>query len=506
MLLTPIIDRIRPLAITGELAGRGVSGVVFDSRKVTPGSLFVAVRGTQVDGHAYIAQAIAAGAAVIVHEGALAGDSPGEFRDAGQGTMSNAEGPVFLSVADSARALGILASEFYGNPSQVLRLIGITGTNGKTTVSTLLHDLFTRLGYKAGLLSTVEVRIGTAIVAATHTTPDALAINAHLADMVAAGCDYAFMEVSSHAVAQSRIEGLVFAGGVFTNLTHDHLDYHGTFAAYRDAKKAFFDGLPKTAFALSNADDKNGAVMLQNTVASKKFYSLRKVVDYRAKVLGNSPQGLQLEVNGTEVFTRLLGRFNAYNLLAAYGVATELGQESQDVLVALSSLSAANGRLDYVIDPAGQLTAVVDYAHTPDALQNVLETLREVLQPGSALLCVVGAGGDRDRTKRPSMARLAASLADRAILTSDNPRSEDPEAILSEMEAGLDTPQLRAKTLRITDRRSAIRTAVELARPGDILLVAGKGHETYQEIKGQRLPFDDKLEIANALQLRSHAR
>jgi len=312
------------------------------------------------------------------------------------------------------------------------------------------------------------------------------------------------MEVSSHAVDQQRTHGLTFAGGVFTNLTHDHLDYHETFAAYRDAKKGFFDQLPKTAFALVNADDRNGAFMLQNTKAGKLHYSLRKVTDYRAKVLSNSPQGLQLELDGTEVFTRLIGRFNAYNLLAAFAVARELEMDRDETLVALSSLGAAAGRLDHVADPTGGITAVVDYAHTPDALENVLTTLREVMPPTGRLLCVVGAGGDRDKTKRPAMARLAAALSDQVVLTSDNPRSEDPEVILNEMQAGLDTPELQARTLRITDRRSAIRTAVQLARTQDVILVAGKGHETYQEVKGEKLPFDDKLELANALNTRAH--
>lgn len=487
MQLTRLLDRLQPLAVSGEVDGRGVSCVVFDSRKAVPGCLFVAVRGTQVDGHEYIAKAIELGATTILGENA--------------GAM---EGVTWVQVANSASALAHLAAEFNDNPSHSLTLVGITGTNGKTTVATLLHDLFTGLGYKVGLLSTVEVRIGKTKAPATHTTPDALAINNSLAAMRDAGCDYVFMEVSSHAVAQHRIDGLHFAGGVFTNLTHDHLDYHETFAAYRDAKKGFFDRLPKTAFALVNADDKNGEFMLQNTAASRRLYSLRKVVDYRARILSNSAQGLQLELDGTEVFTRLIGRFNAYNLLAAFGVATELGMNRDEVLVILSNLTAAAGRLDYVSDPTGSITAVVDYAHTPDALENVLETLRGLLAPQARLLCVVGAGGDRDKTKRPEMARLAAAMADQAILTSDNPRSEDPEAILNDMEAGLATPELQAKTLRITDRRSAIRTAVQLARPQDIVLVAGKGHETYQEIKGQRFSFDDKLELANALNARSH--
>lgn len=504
MQLTQLLDRIQPLAVSGEVDGRGVSCVVFDSRKVVPGCLFVAVKGTQVDGHQYIAKAIELGATTILGEDAGAMEAIKSSVSVPSPTPPHEGGATWVTVANSAAALAYLAAEFHGNPSRELTLVGITGTNGKTTVATLLHDLFTGLGYKTGLLSTVEVRIGQTVVPATHTTPDALAINANLAAMREAGCDYVFMEVSSHAVAQHRIEGLAFNGGVFTNLTHDHLDYHETFAAYRDAKKGFFDLLPKTAFALVNTDDKNGDFMLQNTVATKRRYSLRKVVDYRARILSNSAQGLQLELDGTEVFTRLIGKFNAYNLLAAFGVATELGMERDEVLLVLSNLTAATGRLDYVSDPTGSITAVVDYAHTPDALENVLDTLRGLLAPEARLLCVVGAGGDRDKTKRPLMARLAASLADQAILTSDNPRSEDPEAILNDMEAGLDTPALAAKTLRITDRRSAIRTAVQLARPQDIVLVAGKGHETYQEIKGERFAFDDKLELTNALNARSH--
>jgi UDP-N-acetylmuramoyl-L-alanyl-D-glutamate--2,6-diaminopimelate ligase len=472
--------------------------VVFDSRKVVPGCLFVAVRGTQADGHDYISQVLDAGAAAVIAE---------DFKGAVAGAKNVKQGkaaPVLLTVTDSAKALAIVAENYHGQPSQDLTLIGITGTNGKTTVATLLHDLFTELGYKVGLLSTVEVRITSSVRAATHTTPDAVAISETLAEMRDAGCEYVFMEVSSHAVAQQRIAGLTFSGGVFTNLSHDHLDYHETFAAYRDAKKGFFDQLPKSAFALVNTDDKNGDFMLQNTKATKRRYSLRKLVNYRARVLSNSAQGLQLELDGTELFTRFIGRFNAYNLLAAFGVATELEMERDEILVSLSSLMPAAGRLDHVSDPTGGITAVVDYAHTPDALENVLDTLRSILAPKARLLCVIGAGGDRDKTKRPEMARLAATIADQAILTSDNPRSEDPEAILNDMQAGLDTPQLVAKTLRITDRRSAIRTAVQLARSQDIVLVAGKGHETYQEIKGERFAFNDKLELANALNARSH--
>lgn len=486
------------IALAGEVAGRGVSGVAFDSRKVKKGSLFVAVKGTQVDGHDYITKAIAAGATVVV------GADAGAMKIAQESKADGSEPVTFITVEDSAAALAIIAAAYYGDPSEELKLIGITGTNGKTTVATLLHDLFTGLGYKCGLLSTVEIRIGKEPKQATHTTPDAISINANLAEMRDVGCDYVFMEVSSHAIDQRRTVGLAFDGGVFTNLSHDHLDYHETFRAYLEAKKAFFDHLPKTAFALSNADDKNGPVMLQNTEAKKRFYSLRKVVDYRAKVLSDSPQGLQLEIDDTELFTRLLGRYNAYNLLAAYGVALELGMEKDEVLVTLSSLSAPNGRMENVADPSGRLTTVVDYAHTPDALQNILETLKQILAPSAKLICVVGAGGDRDKTKRPEMARVATDLADRVILTSDNPRTESPEAILDDLFTGLKNPASRARALRITDRRSAIQTAVQLADDGDIVLVAGKGHETYQEIDGVKHPFDDKIELTNALNLRTH--
>ena len=492
MLLTDLLAELPAAALTGPAAGVRVGGIAFDSRAVRAGDVFVAVRGTRSDGHDYLEQAAARGAVALVVDAAYAGPVAGDN-----------ELPR-IAVAEPARALATLAAAFHGHPSRELTLVGVTGTNGKTTVVTLLHDLFTALGYRAGLLGTVEVRIGERTEAATHTTPDAVAINAALARMRDAGCDYVFMEVSSHAVVQRRTHGLHFAGGVFTNLSHDHLDYHGSFAAYLTAKKTFFDELPKTAFALANLDDKRGSVVLQNTAARRLGYSLRKVADYRARLLANSPQGLQLDLDGTEVHTRLLGRFNAYNLLAAYGVARELGQERDEALVALSRLGGAAGRLDHVTDPAGRITAVVDYAHTPDALENVLTTLRAVLDPGNQLICVVGAGGDRDRAKRPTMARLAARLADRAILTSDNPRSEAPAAILDEMEAGLGPEEL-TRVLRIEDRRRAIGTAVRLAAPGDLVLVAGKGHETYQEVNGVRTPFDDKQELLHALNTLTHA-
>ncbi|NJB84904.1 UDP-N-acetylmuramoyl-L-alanyl-D-glutamate--2,6-diaminopimelate ligase [Lewinella marina] len=485
MQLERLIAPLDVHSLSGEVAGRTVTGVAFDSRKVRAGFLFVAVRGTQVDGHDYVQQALDAGAGAVVAE-------PGRVT---QEVLSAADA-IGVFVPDTTVALAQLADNWYGSPSREMTLVGVTGTNGKTTVTTLLHELYTELGFRAGLLSTVEVRIGREKHPATHTTPDALAIHGHLAEMRDAGVDYVFMEVSSHAVHQRRTLGLDFNGGVFTNLSHDHLDYHGTFAEYINAKKAFFDQLPATAFALVNADDRRGGVMVQNTAARVHRYSLRSNVDFHARLLANTPQGLQLDLGGTEVFFKLLGRFNAYNLLAAYATAVLLGADPQEVLVTLSALPGAEGRLEHVHDPAGRITALVDYAHTPDALRNVLETLRALLPDGHRLSCVVGAGGDRDRSKRPEMARIAAELADQVILTTDNPRSESPEAILDEMEAGV-PPAAAPRVLRITDRRQAIRTAVRLGH--EVLLVAGKGHETYQEIRGERFSFDDRLELAHAL-------
>ncbi|MCP9235565.1 UDP-N-acetylmuramoyl-L-alanyl-D-glutamate--2,6-diaminopimelate ligase [Lewinella sp. JB7] len=484
MKLHELIAPLTPSA-SPETTDIPVEGIAFDSRRVRPGYLFVAVRGTQVDGHDYIDAAVDAGAVAIVAEQS--------WYD--QGGKAAAAVPV-VPVTDSAVALAQLADTWYGSPSRQLTLVGVTGTNGKTTVTTLLHDLFCDLGYRAGLLSTVEVRIGREVRPATHTTPDALAIQATLADMRDARIDYVFMEVSSHAVHQQRTYGLHFAGGVFTNLSHDHLDYHGSFAEYIRAKKLFFDRLPKSAFALVNADDKRGAVMVQNTAAKTYRYSLRTMVDFHARLIGNTPEGLQMEINGTEVFFKLIGRYNAYNLLAAYGTAVLLDQDVQEVLVALSALRGAEGRLEHVPDPGGRVTALVDYAHTPDALRNVLETLRALLPDGHRLTCVVGAGGNRDRAKRPEMARVTAELADQTILTTDNPRTESPEAILDEMEGGVPAA-LAHRVLRITDRRQAIRTAVRMGH--EVILVAGKGHEAYQEIQGERHPFDDRIELANAL-------
>lgn len=490
MQLAHLIQDLKPTSRFGaEREGLWVKGVAFDSRKVEKDFVFVAIPGTQVDGWTYVEAALEKGAGVIISE-----------RSATELSVAWPK-VVFLTVDDAATALSLLAERWYDQPSRQLKLVGVTGTNGKTTVVTLLHELFTKLGYRCGLLSTVEVRIGTEKRTATHTTPDALSISAHLDEMVHAGVDYAFMEVSSHAQVQRRTAALHFAGGVFTNMSHDHLDYHGTFRAYIDAKKSFFDELPKSAFALVNIDDKRGEVMIQNCSATKKRYSLRQLADYHAKVLDNSPQGLHLSINGREVYTRLLGRFNAYNLAAVYGTATLLDQEEVEVLTALSELKAPDGRLDILRHPENGMTAIVDYAHTPDALENVLETLRDLLPKGGdehRLICVVGAGGDRDRSKRPLMAQIGARLADYLILTSDNPRTEDPNAILDDMEAGLKELGPKWNIRREVDRAKAIQLAVSIATPTSIILVAGKGHETYQEIKGERFPFDDKTELIKA--------
>jgi UDP-N-acetylmuramoyl-L-alanyl-D-glutamate--2,6-diaminopimelate ligase len=475
MTLKELIKHLKLKAVAGDL-DKTINSVVFDSRQVQAGSLFVAVRGTQTDGHQYIDKAVQQGAVAVIGEH-RSGDLPSEV--------------TFLEVENSHRALGLVATAFYGYPSQQIRLVGVTGTNGKTTMVNLLYQLFTDLGYRVGLLSTVGNRVGEHILPATHTTPDAVTINALLADMVTAGCDYAFMEVSSHAVHQERIAGLEFAGGVFTNISHDHLDYHGTFQAYIEAKKAFFDGLPKSAFALVNVDDKRGSVMVQNTRARIYRYSLRGLAEFRARILENSITGLHLELDGREFYGRLVGAFNAYNLLAVYGAAVLLGQDRVEVLTALSNLTAAEGRMEYIFDEESGITAVVDYAHTPDALEKVLETLLELRKAGSRIITVIGCGGDRDRTKRPKMARIAATLSNDVVLTSDNPRSEDPMEILREMEKGIPAGSIKT-VLSQVDRRMAIRTAIRLAKAGDIVLVAGKGHEKYQEIKGVKYPFDDK--------------
>lgn len=488
MNLSTLLESLSLKEVSGNTQ-QNIERIDFDSRQVQAGSLFVAVPGTNVDGHEYIETAVERGAKVIVAE---------------RPRTDWAELPPALTwvrVPNSATALGWLAAAFYGHPSRALKLVGVTGTNGKTTVVTVLYDLFNRLGYRVGLLSTVEVRIGRQQLAATHTTPDAVQIQATLARMRDAGCDFAFMEVSSHAADQDRIAGLHFAGGVFTNMSHDHLDYHGTFRAYIDAKKKFFDILPATAFALINIDDKRGSYMVQNTAATVHRYSLRSLAEYRAKVLENTPQGILLRLGEREVQMRMIGEFNGYNLLAAFGVADLLEQSSEEVLSVLSLLPGAAGRLEPIYDPHSGRTAVVDYAHTPDALEKVLQALRELQKAsGGQLLTVVGAGGDRDRAKRPKMAAVAIRLSDQLILTSDNPRSEDPESILDAMEAGIPAAD-RHRYLRITDRKSAIRTAVRLAKRNDLVLIAGKGHETYQEIKGIKHPFDDRIIAAEALRL-----
>ncbi len=480
--LQDILYQLRLIEVRGELLIE-VPDVQFDSRQVGPGQLFVAVKGRQADGHRFIAQAIEQGAAVIVCE-----DLP-ETLD---------PGITYVRVNNSAEALGQLAANFYGNPSRQLTVIGTTGTNGKTTVTTLLHQLFSGLGQKAGLISTVVNKIGQSPTPARLTTPDPKQLHQLFRQMVQAGCTHAFMEVSSIAMDQYRVAGTHFAGGIFTNLTHDHLDYHGTFANYLRAKQLFFDGLPAAAFALTNVDDKNGRVMTQNTRARRRTYALRSVADYRARLIESHLEGLQLELLGQQVWFRLTGAFNGYNLLAVCAAAVELGADPQQALITASTLTGAPGRFERVSLP-GPITGIVDYAHTPDALENVLSTAREMMSGPGRLIVLAGCGGDRDAAKRPEMGRIACALADLAIFTSDNPRSERPEAILDAMEAGVSTAH-RSRLLRITDRREALRASARLAQPHDVIVVAGKGHETYQEIGGQRLPFDDRAELIAAFE------
>lgn len=469
---------------TAGVMTRTISGVTADSRAVKAESLFVAVRGTQTDGHVHIDQAIASGAVAIVCE-----DLPKELLP----TVS------YLRVASSSAALGQIAANWFDRPSDELTVIGVTGTNGKTTTASLLFDLFSRLGYRCGLLSTVGNRIADMLLPSTHTTPDALSLQGFLRSMVNDGCSLVFMEVSSHAAHQNRIEGLRFKVAVFTNLTHDHLDYHGTFASYLKAKKSFFDRLPEDAFALVNRDDRNGLVMLQNTRAKVHTFALKHGADFKGKLLDNGLDGLSLEFDGVQFHSRLIGDFNASNLLAVYGVAILLGIPQQKCLEALSAVGAVAGRFDYQVS-ATRIIGVVDYAHTPDALENVLETIRRFRKNSQRIIAVVGCGGDRDKTKRPIMAQIASTLADQVILSSDNPRTESPEVILDEMVAGIPA-EFQAKYLRISDRKEAIRTACLLAQSGDIILLAGKGHETYQEIMGVKHPFDDKAILAETFQL-----
>ncbi|WP_413775191.1 UDP-N-acetylmuramoyl-L-alanyl-D-glutamate--2,6-diaminopimelate ligase [Hymenobacter weizhouensis] len=457
-------------------ADASITSLTLDSRQAGPGAVFFALRGTATDGHQFIPKAVEQGAAAVVCE-----DLPAELSPA----------TTYVQVPDSAEAMARMAAEFYGQPSRRLRLVGVTGTNGKTTCATMLHKLFRELGYRCGLLSTVQNQIDEEVLPATHTTPDAIRLNELLARMLKAGCTHVFMEVSSHSVVQHRITGLHFAGGIFTNLSHDHLDYHGTFDAYIKAKKGFFDQLPKSAFALTNADDKRGQVMLQNVVGRRETYSLRGAATFRARLIENAVHGLHLEVDGREVQFRLIGVFNAYNLLAIYGAAVLLGEDPTEVLTVLSGLTSAPGRFEPVVSGKGRITGIVDYAHTPDALENVLQTIADIRQPSQQVITVVGCGGNRDAAKRPVMAKLAAQLSSRAVLTSDNPRFEDPTDILAQMQAGVPAAD-QGKVLTIPDRREAIKTAIALAQPGDIVLVAGKGHEAYQEIKGVKTDFDDK--------------
>ncbi len=483
MKLSDLLKYVAPVRLEGDAATE-ITGVQIDSRRVGPGQLFVAMRGTQADGHAFIPKAVEQGAAAVLCE-----EMPAEL----------AEGVAYVQVASTEDAVGPVATLFYGDPSRRLRLVGVTGTNGKTTIATLLYDMFRKMGHKCGLVSTVCNYVDGERLPATHTTPDPIELNALLARMVEAGCEYAFMECSSHAIAQKRIGGLKFAGGIFTNLTRDHLDYHKTFENYRDAKKAFFDALPKGAFALTNADDKNGMVMVQNTRAAVKTYSTRSMADFRARIIECHFEGMYLEVDGREVGVQFIGKFNVSNLLAVYGAAVLLGKQPEDVLVVMSTLHSVRGRLEPVRSPEG-FTAIVDYAHTPDALANVLAAIHEVLGGKGRVITVCGAGGNRDKGKRPLMAREAVRQSDRVIITSDNPRFEDPQDIINDMLAGLDQKQMR-KVVSIADRREAIRAACMMARKGDVVLVAGKGHEDYQEVKGVKHHFDDKEEIMRIMGL-----
>ncbi|MCP3930031.1 MAG: UDP-N-acetylmuramoyl-L-alanyl-D-glutamate--2,6-diaminopimelate ligase [Bacteroidetes bacterium] len=475
-----LLRRVTTLQIIGEVQEK-ISKVVFDSRKVKKGDLFVAVKGTQSDGHLFIDNVIKKGAVGIVLE---------------QLPKVLSHTTTYILVKDSAEVLGQIAAAFYDWPSEEFKLVGITGTNGKTTTATLLHGLFTSLGYKVGLTSTIENKIGEKVVPAHYTTPDAVALNSGLREMIDAGCSFGFMEVSSHAIEQRRIAGIKFSGGVFTNITHEHLDYHKTFAAYIKAKQRFFDELPQNAFALTNADDRRGNVMVQNTKAGIFRYSLYKMVDFKGKILENSLHNLHLDINGHDFFARLIGEFNAYNLLTVFAVASLLDQDEQEVLTALSNAKPAEGRFEIIVGK--EITGIVDYAHTPDALEKVLKTIKKLKVETVKVITVVGCGGDRDKIKRPKMAKIACEWSDTVVLTSDNPRTEDPQVIIEEMEKGI--PQNgKRKTLSILNRKEAIKTACRLAGEGDILLIAGKGHEKYQEINGKRYPFDDKAILKEEL-------
>ena len=475
MILQDILYKVSIRSVKGN-TGIEVKGLHIDSRNVKPFSCFIALKGTKTNGDEFIASAIEKGATAIICE-AL--------------PLQINEGVTYVQVDSAAEAAGYMSHNFYGEPSLKLKLVGVTGTNGKTTIVTLLWKLFTAMGYKCGLVSTVQNQIGEKIIEATHTTPDAVTINALLKQMVDEGCAYVFMECSSHAIHQGRITGLQFAAALFSNITHDHLDYHKTFDEYIKVKKSWFDKLPSTAFAISNADDKRGAVMLQNTNAKKYFYSLKTMADFKGKILDNSLEGLHMTVNEKEVYFRLIGEFNAYNLLAVYGTAVYLGEEKDNVLQVLSSLDGAEGRFDYMVSKKEKVKGIVDYAHTPDALLNVLATIKNLRQGNEQVITVVGCGGDRDKTKRPVMAEVACEYSDKVILTSDNPRSEDPLEILKDMQAGVNAAA-KKKVISIADRKEAIKTAVSLAGNDDIVLIAGKGHEKYQDIKGVKYDFDDK--------------
>ena len=484
VLLQQILYKVKIVSIAGS-TNIEINDLQTDSRKVKPGTCFIAVKGTVTDGHSFIDIAVSNGASAIICE-----TLPNDISSSLQ----------YIVVENSAIAAGIMAHNFYGRLSEKINLVGVTGTNGKTTIATLLFKLFSSLGYKCGLLSTVQNQVSGKVLAATHTTPDAIMLNALIAEMVTAGCTHVFMEVSSHAIHQNRISGLQFAGGIFSNITHDHLDYHKTFDEYIRVKKQFFDSLPSTAFALSNADDKRGAVMLQNTKAKKYLYSLKTMADFKGKIIENSLSGLVLLINDIEVHCRLIGTFNAYNLLAVYGAAVCLKEDKQNVLQVLSSLTGAEGRFDYIISANEKIIGIIDYAHTPDALLNVLATIKALRQGEEKIITVVGCGGDRDKTKRPVMAEVACEYSDKIIFTSDNPRSEDAAEIIKDMEQGVPIVA-RKKYISIVDRKEAIKTAVSLAQEKDIVLIAGKGHEKYQEIKGVKHDFDDKKVLFEMFQL-----
>lgn len=484
MTLQDILYKVSIRSVQGNTS-IPVRDLQLDSRKVTAGSTFIAVKGSAADGHQFIDQVVQQGATAVICE-----TMPATLQ----------AGVTYVQVENSAAAAGYMAHNLYGQPSEKVKLIGVTGTNGKTTIATLLYKLFTSLGYKCGLLSTVQNHIGNEIVPATHTTPDAISLNALLQQMVNSGCTHVFMETSSHAIHQHRITGLKYAGGLFSNITHDHLDYHKTFDEYIRVKKSFFDSLPSDAFAISNADDKRGQVMLQNTHAHKYLYSLRTMAEFKGKILENSLTGLVMTINDQEVHFRLIGEFNAYNLLAVYGAAVCLGEDKQEVLRCLSETTGAEGRFDYMISANEKIIGIVDYAHTPDALLNVLATIKKLREGHEQIITVVGCGGDRDKTKRPVMGEVACEHSDKVVFTSDNPRSEDPLQILADMETGLNTAA-RRKYVSIPDRKEAIKLAVSMAKPGDIVLIAGKGHEKYQEIKGVKHPFDDKQVLREMFEL-----